>query len=607
MDPARGSYRASTRDYFLKMKAEAQQKKTGDASASASTPATAPATAPKEPKKVPPPVGAKKKAPVVAPKAKAPVSAPDGADAKAQKLKEEEEREAKKREDEKRRYEEQKRKLEEEEAKEQAKKDEKERKRREREETIARLRAEQAAKEGKPPPSAAPSTAAEAKTQQEEQEKEEPQEEKKAEAVSAQEESQAEPDTTAAKPEATTLKTKSKAKPPPAEDESNPFFAMMSSPAKQPAKPQVHKCEALLPYTAKNDKELSFEKGATIYVTARDLSTPMLKGVYNQKQGKFPGHFVKSVETGERCGDKSQHFKNAVKCRCLGNYTAKKADELTLSQGDVVHVPVLNNNPMVKVVHAGKAGFVPRRLLLDLEDEVQELQAKTAEMTLTRCKAVRAHHPGREGWLDFDVFDVVIVPRPSQDAVWEGVCKGNVGKFPVEYVVDTSKVDDEEIERLAAEFAQADSQDPFEAADGGFGSSPSQQQSGGFDPFAPQLSQAEQDPFAPQPSSSAEPDPFAPQPTMAAAATAEVDPFMPLGATSSQAEPDPFAPQPPSSAAPDPFAPQPISSGLSDIELAMQSGPASTSPARKQSGALPSIDASQFAQPKQGAQGFGAF
>lgn len=106
-------------------------------------------------------------------------------------------------------------------------------------------------------------------------------------------------------------------------------------------------------------------------------------------------------------------------------------------------------------VFQGKAGLVPRALVVDMDDEkaLQEAAKKVRtrpapgstpccafptlyhasnapssrlqqEVKIKRCQAIRSHAPGKDGWLDFDMGDIVLVPKPNESSVWQGVCKG---------------------------------------------------------------------------------------------------------------------------------------------------------------------------------------
>jgi hypothetical protein len=46
------------------------------------------------------------------------------------------------------------------------------------------------------------------------------------------------------------------------------------------------------------------------------------------------------------------------------------------------------------------------------------------EVKIKRCQAIRSHAPGKDGWLEFDMGDIVLVPKPNETNVWQGVCKG---------------------------------------------------------------------------------------------------------------------------------------------------------------------------------------
>ena len=193
----------------------------------------------------------------------------------------------------------------------------------------------------------------------------------------------------------------------------------------------------------------------------------VLKGVCKGQAGSFPGHFVENTEDGQRCGDPSQHFKMGVKCRALGNYTAKTPQELSFQRGDVIFIAVLNNNKMLQGVCQGKAGLVPRSYVVDVAEEGNQPSASIAaaaaasatadapKVAVARCCAIRSHFSNREGWLDFDVGDIVMVPKKAAGKVWQGVFKGNVGKLRADFVVDTAEVSPDVLEEMMTQARDA--------------------------------------------------------------------------------------------------------------------------------------------------------
>lgn len=50
----------------------------------------------------------------------------------------------------------------------------------------------------------------------------------------------------------------------------------------------------------------------------------------------------------------------------------------------------------------------------------------------------------------FNYGDIILVPKRVDGPVWEGVFKGNVGKFPASHVVDTEQYSKEQIESMIA-------------------------------------------------------------------------------------------------------------------------------------------------------------
>eukprot|EP00045_Choanoeca_perplexa_P005286 m.44675 g.44675 ORF g.44675 m.44675 type:complete len:707 (-) comp13040_c0_seq1:88-2208(-) len=246
---------------------------------------------------------------------------------------------------------------------------------------------------------------------------------------------------------------------PETEPEPEPEPEQTAEPAAETAEPaktevKTHRCKAVMAYKAKNDSEISFAKDDIVFVLSPDLSSKTLKGVCQGTSGSFPGHTVENTEDGQRCGDPAMHFKMGVKCRALGNYEAKSAKELSFKQGDVLFIAVLNNNTMLQAVFNGQAGLVPRSFVVDVEAEPEVATVKPVEelkaVGVAKCIGIRSHYSNRAGWLDFDIGDSVMVPKKTGTKVWQGVFKGNVGKLRADFVVDTANFSEEQIAAMVA-------------------------------------------------------------------------------------------------------------------------------------------------------------
>lgn len=104
-------------------------------------------------------------------------------------------------------------------------------------------------------------------------------------------------------------------------------------------------------------------------------------------------------------------------------YIHQSADELSFSQGDIIYIAVKTDEPMWKGVcwHLsspllppppnppppspqqsgvlrGQVGWVPRRMVLDMDEE-KELKAKADQVKILRCQAVKPYFSGEAGHL----------------------------------------------------------------------------------------------------------------------------------------------------------------------------------------------------------------
>eukprot|EP00052_Salpingoeca_macrocollata_P022990 m.201137 g.201137 ORF g.201137 m.201137 type:complete len:662 (-) comp21931_c0_seq2:27-2012(-) len=269
------------------------------------------------------------------------------------------------------------------------------------------------------------------------------------------------------------------------------------------------RCKALMAFVGNDeDGELTFAEGDIIYLPpGSDLGARVLRGVCKGKSGMFLANCVENTATGQRCGPKT-----GVRCRAVGNYTAKAPGELSFKQGDSVFVIKKTNQPMWSGVFQGKTGLFPRTMVVDEEDE-KELKkaASNKEIKIKRCRAIKSFTGNDSSQLSFTYGDIILVPKPNSSEVWQGVCKGNVGMFPASFVVDADEYTKEQIDQMIEvekKVAESAADDPF-----------------GSDPFAPKATSAApaNDPFAEDPFSKSAAvvtaDPFAPQPTTSSASS----------------------------------------------------------------------------------------
>jgi len=77
-------------------------------------------------------------------------------------------------------------------------------------------------------------------------------------------------------------------------------------------------------------------------------------------------------------------------------------------------------------VFRGKVGLVPRRFIVDPEDEAEVAAEVAAKPVIKRCRAIRPYQ-GPAGHLNFTYGDIILVPRIDFGDYWEGVFKVGMG------------------------------------------------------------------------------------------------------------------------------------------------------------------------------------
>ena len=138
--------------------------------------------------------------------------------------------------------------------------------------------------------------------------------------------------------------------------------------------------EALGTYEARAEGELSFERGAVIFVVLKNPNERMWKGVYNGNVGLFPRAMVEEADEDQKQVDREAaraqleaagQKVTIVRCLVTKPYTSAGAGELSVEQGATVMLPntVEFESPhspgvaFYKGVCAGQLGLVPKDVL----------------------------------------------------------------------------------------------------------------------------------------------------------------------------------------------------------------------------------------------------
>lgn len=337
--------------------------------------------------------------------------------------------------------------------------------------------------------------------------------------------------------------------------------------------PLPFRLRAIIDYEAKKDDELSYKKGDILFGLPNiDLTAATCTATFSGRSGILILNNVEDSATGKRCGPPVN--RTGVRCRAVGNYTARADDELSFKQGDIVFVTVCTPTPTWTGVCKGKVGKFPRKLVAEvnpdgsLAEPVPEVKADgkvKAAVTTVKYVCVKPFTAESADQLSIDFFDVIIVAKDSDDDFLQGVCKGNHGLFPANNVVRASEYTKQQIEQMI-------SVEKLQMKASGSAWSSFDAPAPANDPFMP-LPPAN-DPFMPLPAAS---DPFMPTsdpwgaPAPAAAAFPTSDPF----AASSSVYSSPV--HAPSSASHTPLLP-PVSAAFVQAALASSHGAALITP-----------------------------
>lgn len=302
------------------------------------------------------------------------------------------------------------------------------------------------------------------------------------------------------------------------------------------ASPGTIRLRAIADHDATSPDELSYQKGDIITALAgTDTKAASCKAVLKGHAGLVSLANTEDPTTGKRNGP--PQVRRGVRCRAIGNYTAKAADELSFKQGDVIFVTVLTPDPIWTGVSKGQVGKFPRRLVVDDSGDLDSFPAPapTAAVSIAKYVCVKPYTAKGPDELNITFGDVIQVANNTDDEILVGACNGSHGRFPVEHAVNATEYTKQQIAQmieLEKKKAPKGGWVTFDAAPAPAFASPlaadpflpqplSSSRGGAGDPFA-----VSSDPFAPQPPSLPRAgDPFAPQPAFGSSPTSPMSGF----------------------------------------------------------------------------------
>ena len=156
------------------------------------------------------------------------------------------------------------------------------------------------------------------------------------------------------------------------------------------------RCEATHAYEAANEEELSFPKGAKMFVVGEESATHW-KGVYGGKAGLIPKSHVHDATKPPE--DKALA---GLRCRAIKTYVTDDLGAIAFKVGDIVFVPKPSaEGDTYEGVSGGVIGAFPKSFVVDtatkskeeldemvkaaMEDETeQRMMSKFAEIKLKR-------------------------------------------------------------------------------------------------------------------------------------------------------------------------------------------------------------------------------
>merc|ERR1719231_147656 len=177
--------------------------------------------------------------------------------------------------------------------------------------------------------------------------------------------------------------------------------------------------KAIEGYIGKNDHELTFREGDTIFVPEQFVNSKekMIQGVCNGKVGLFPRVYVNDTTVEIKEAGKT------TRCEATHAYEAANEEELSFPKGAKMFVVGEESATHWKGVYGGKAGLIPKSHVHDATKPPED-----KALAGLRCRAIKTYVTDDLGAIAFKVGDIVFVPKPSAEGdTYEGVSGGVIG------------------------------------------------------------------------------------------------------------------------------------------------------------------------------------
>ncbi|XP_071396262.1 growth factor receptor-bound protein 2-like isoform X2 [Centroberyx affinis] len=166
-------------------------------------------------------------------------------------------------------------------------------------------------------------------------------------------------------------------------------------------------------FTATADDEMSFKRGTVLKVLSEDCDQNWYKAEQNGKEGLIPKNYITVKPHGY--GSDVQHFK--ILRDGSGKY----------------FLWVVKFNSLNQLVEYHRTSSVSRSQTILLRD-MEEIQLQQSLCV----QALFDFEPQEEGELGFRRGDIIQVLDNSHANWWKGMCSGQTGTFPRNYVTPVS-------------------------------------------------------------------------------------------------------------------------------------------------------------------------